>query len=63
MVNVQHGKRAACNHRVIDARGRLLSSAKEARELHEAKDWRSFSILKTLTGYQPYSHSILSLIT
>ena len=62
MVNVQHGKRAACNHRVIDARGRLLST-KEARELNEAKDWRSFSILKTLTGYQPYSHSILILIT
>ena len=62
MVNMQRGKRAACNHRVMDARGRLLSM-KEARELHEEKDCRSFSVLKTLAGYWPYSHSILSLIT
>ena len=48
MVNVQH-KRAACNHRVMDARGRLQSS-KEVQELNEAKDCRLFSVLKTLTG-------------
>ena len=48
MVNVQH-KRAACNHRVMDARGRLQGS-KEVQELNEAKDCRLFSVLKTLTG-------------
>ena len=42
MVNVQYGKRAVCNHRVVDARGRLLSS-KEVQELNEAKDCRLFS--------------------
>ena len=41
MVNVQYGKRAVCNHRVVDARGRLLSS-KEVQELNEAKDCRLF---------------------
>ena len=44
-----NAKRAACNHRVMDARGRLQSS-KEVQELNEAKDCRLFSVLKTLTG-------------
>jgi len=32
---LRNGKRAACNHGVMDARGRLLST-KEAQESHEA---------------------------
>jgi len=32
---LRNGKRAACNHRVIYARGRLLST-KEAQESHKA---------------------------
>ena len=42
-VQINKCKCAVCKHRVMDARGKLLST-KEARELHEVKDCRSFSV-------------------